>query len=44
MYLYILLGVIGLTELHSSEIRGLCLMKLASEMFQNLPYFWNYEK
>ena len=26
---------------HSSEIRGLCLMKLSSEMLQNLPCFWN---
>ena len=25
---------------HSSEIRGLCLMKWPSEMLQNLPYFW----
>ena len=24
---------------HSSEIRGLCLMKSSSETFQNLPYF-----
>ena len=23
---------------HSSEIRGLCLVKLPSEMLQNLPY------
>ena len=27
--------------LHSSEIRGLCLMKWPSKMLQNLPYFWN---
>ena len=27
--------------LHSSEIRGLCLMKCSSGMLQNLPYFWN---
>ena len=26
---------------HSTEIRGLCLMKWPSEMLQNLPYFWN---
>ena len=26
---------------HSSEIRGLCLMKLSSKTLQNLPYFWN---
>ena len=26
---------------HSSEMRGLCLMKCSSEMLQNLPYFWN---
>ena len=26
---------------HSSEIRGLCFLKLSSEMLQNLPYFWN---
>ena len=26
---------------HSSEIRGICLMKLSSKMLQNLPYFWN---
>ena len=26
---------------HSSEIRGLCLMKLSSEKIQNLQYFWN---
>ena len=26
-------------QLHSSEIRGLCLMKCPSEMLQNLPYF-----
>ena len=25
---------------HSSEIRGLCLMKLSSETIHNLPYFW----
>ena len=24
---------------HSSEIRGLCLMKLSSERLQKLPYF-----
>ena len=29
------------TLVHSSEIRGLCLMKLSSEILQNLPYFWN---
>ena len=26
---------------HSSEIRGLCLMKWHSVVLQNLPYFWN---
>ena len=26
---------------HSSEKRGLCLMKCSSEILQNLPYFWN---
>ena len=26
---------------HSSEIRGLYLMKRASKMLQNLPYLWN---
>ena len=26
---------------HYLEIRGLCLMKLSSKMFHNLPYFWN---
>ena len=26
---------------HSSEIRGLCLMKWPSKSLQNLPYFWN---
>ena len=26
---------------HSSEIRGLFLMKCPSEMLQNLSYFWN---
>ena len=26
---------------YSSEIRGLCLMKLSSETLQNLPYLWN---
>ena len=26
---------------HSSEIRGLCLMKCSCETLQNLPYFWN---
>ena len=26
---------------HSSEMRGLCLMKCSSETLQNLPYFWN---
>ena len=26
---------------HSSEIRGLCMMKWPSEMLQKLPYFWN---
>ena len=30
-------------SLHSSEIRGLCLMKWPSEMLQNLPYFLGYE-
>ena len=25
---------------HSSEIRGLCMMKWPCEMLQNLPYFW----
>ena len=25
---------------HSSEIRGLCLMKSSGEMLQNLPNFW----
>ena len=28
-------------EIHSSEIRGLCLMKCYSEMLHNLQYFWN---
>ena len=27
--------------IHSSEIRGLCLMKWPCEMLQKLPYFWN---
>ena len=27
--------------LDSSEMRGLCLMKLSGEMLQNLPHFWN---
>ena len=26
---------------HSSEIRGLCLMKCSSETLQNLTYIWN---
>ena len=26
---------------HSSEIRGLCLMKLSCEMLQNFPFFGN---
>ena len=26
---------------HSSEIRGLCLMKWPSKCLNNLPYFWN---
>ena len=26
---------------HSSEIRGLCLMKWPCKTLQNLPYFWN---
>ena len=26
---------------HSSEIRGLCLMKCSSKMLQNLSHFWN---
>ena len=26
---------------HSSEIRGLCLMKCSCETLQNLLYFWN---
>ena len=26
---------------HSSEIRGLCLMEWPSETLQNLQYFWN---
>ena len=29
------------TVLHSSEIRGLLLMKCPSKMLQNLLYFWN---
>ena len=28
---------------HSSEKRGLCLMKSSSKMLQNLPYFMYYE-
>ena len=34
-------GLFSLLKLHSSEIRGLCLMKWPSERLQNLPYFWN---
>ena len=30
-----------LAAYHSSEIRGLCWMKLSSEMLQNVQYFWN---
>ena len=30
-----------MSHMHSSEIRGLCLMKCSSKMLQNLPYFWN---
>ena len=30
----------GVCVFHSSQIRGLCLMKLSSETHQNLPYFW----
>ena len=26
---------------HSSEIRGLCLIKCYRDTLQNLPYFWN---
>ena len=26
---------------HSSEVRGLCLMKCSTETLENLPYFWN---
>ena len=29
------------SQYHSSEVRGLCFMKLSSEMLQYLPYFWN---
>ena len=29
---------------YSSEMRGLCLRKLSSEMHQNLPCFWNNKK
>ena len=29
--------------IYSSELRGLCLMKLLSEIPQNLPYFFEYE-
>ena len=36
-----LLGIFGDVSVHSSKIRGLCLMKCSSEMLQNLPYFWN---
>ena len=30
---------LGGCTIHSSEIRGLCLMKSSSERLQNLPYF-----
>ena len=30
--------------LHSSEIRGLCLMKCYSEMLQNIPYIFGIKK
>ena len=33
--------IVRKATLHSSEIRGLCLMKCSSETIQNLPYFWN---
>ena len=29
--------------MNTSEIRGLCLMKLSSEMFQNLPYVLTFK-
>ena len=32
---------VGKIEYHSSEIRGLCLMKWPGETLQNLSYFWN---
>ena len=39
---YILLEIVALLILALfKKIRGLCLMKLASETLQNLPYFWN---
>ena len=31
------------TFMHSSEMRGMCIMKWPSKMLQNLPYFWNKE-
>ena len=37
---YIIFKYIAI-ELHSSEIRGLCLMKLSNNMLQNLLYFSN---
>ena len=37
----ILLSSAYYTLYHSSEIRGLCLMKCSSQMLPNLPYFWN---
>ena len=33
-------GYYVVITVHSSEIRCLCMMKLPSEMVQNLPYFW----
>ena len=27
--------------MHSSKLRGLCLMECSNEMIRYLPYFWN---
>ena len=39
----IYIGVFALLSCHSSEIRGLCLMKCPSETLQNLIYFLEYK-
>ena len=40
IFIKILILLLSRHTLHSSERRSLCSVKLSSEMFQNLSYFW----